>query len=324
MKKLAISSVVAAVLAAAGAVQAQQYQNYMPLKEGNQWTYFKANPVAKFAPWTVSVDQKYSTIYHLDAFPGFPDGGWFAWSGNTLYAWSWELYDWVSFLRFGASVGTSYTVTIDGPMWNGATVSVKSKTLKIENPRLNVTHTYVVHFTFQHPSLADAGVQEYMFDSGYGLVYWSEQSFAGPTTGWLGAGIVNGKKLGPVTYELLGAGSMTQYPVQGTNQVKLVNSAYAWKTMWEKHAPGTQAPAVDFTKHTVVAIFAGQRNTGGYQILLSSALWNFPSNASVRLQVTEITPAGPVILILTQPFAFYVLDAKVYSAQYDWNVVLNK
>ena len=62
MVKFAIAPVLAAVLAAAGSVSAQGYQDYLPLKQGNQWTYYRANPVAKFAPWTVTVDQKYSTI----------------------------------------------------------------------------------------------------------------------------------------------------------------------------------------------------------------------------------------------------------------------
>lgn len=324
MRKFAIAPVLAAVLAAAGSVSAQGYQDNLPLKQGNQWTYYRANPVAKFAPWTLTVDQKYYSIYHVDAFPGFPNGAWMAWSGNTLYVWSWPLNQWVSFLRFGASVGTSYTVTIDQSLWNNSTVWVKSKTLKVYNSYLNVDHTYVVHFTFQHPSLADAGVQEYMFDSGYGLIYWSEQSIAGPTTGWLGAGKVNGKKFGPITHELLGTGQQSAYPVVGTNKVVLVNTKAAWLSLWQKHAPGTTAPSVDFTKHTVVAVFAGQRKTGGYQIQLSNAWWNYPSNWSARLKVTEITPAGPVTLQLTSPFAFDVLDAKVYSAQFDWEVILNK
>jgi len=324
MNRLAIPSVLAAVLAAAGAVHADHDQDYLPLKKGNEWTYCRANPLIKFAPWTNKVDQKYQTAFHVDAFPGFPSGAWLAWSGNTLYAWSWEKYSWVAFLRFGAPTGTTYSVSIDDSLWNNTQVTLKSKSLKVYNPYLNVHHGYVAHFTFAHPSLADAGVQEYMFDEGYGLVFWSSQSIAGPTTGWLGAGKVNGRKFGPITFETLQSGNISGYPVAGTNLVKLVNTKADWLALWAQHSPGSQAPSVDFSKHTVVAIFAGQRNTGGFTVQLSSAWWNFPSNSSARLKITETTPAGPVILMLTKPFSFAVLDAKVTSAQYDWQVIYNR
>lgn len=321
MKKAILT--LSVLVAAAGAAQADHYQGYLPAKEGNRWTYYRANPVAKFAPWTVRVDDSYNGMFHVDAFPGLGDDVWMAWSGNTLYVWSWEQSKWVAFLRFGAATGTTYTVTLDGGLWTNAKVTLKSKILKLDNPHLNLTHTYVVHFTFQHPNLADAGVTEMMFAKNYGLVYWGETSFVGETTGWLGAGAIGGKKFGPMTYELLASGPASQYPMTGTNQVKLFNSKSSWETFWAQHDPNTPAPQVDFSKHTVVAILAGQRNTGGFTVQLSSAFWNYPYSGA-RLFVTEITPAGPVIQMLTSPFQFVVLDAKVYGASYEWNVIYNK
>jgi hypothetical protein len=42
-----------------------------------------------------------------------------------------------------------------------------------------------------------------------------------------------------------------------------------WQTLWRRHAPGRPAPAVDFTKHMVVAVFLGTRPSGGYQVQIS-------------------------------------------------------
>lgn len=319
MKNFAIAT---AFLAAAGVARAEHYQEYLPLKKGNEWTFYRSHPQMKFAPWTTSADRKYDTMFHLTGLPGFEDGVWVAWSGNTLYAWSWTYDKWVAFLRFGAATGTTYTVSVDDSMWNNTKVTVQSKTKKLYNPHLNLTHTYVVHFTFEHPMLMDAGVVEYMFDATYGLVHFSTQSFGGPVTGWLGAGKVNGRKFGPFTYEFLEGGQVTNYP--GSNQIVLVNNPAQWQNLYAQHKPGAAVPSVDFSKKTVLAIFAGQRNTGGYGVQLSGAWYNYPVTASARLKILETTPAGPVIQMITSPYAFYILDTKVTSAQYDWEVLWNK
>lgn len=45
-----------------------------------------------------------------------------------------------------------------------------------------------------------------------------------------------------------------------------VSDAAAWEKVWKEHSAATQAPAVDFAKETVVAVFLGERRTAGSKI----------------------------------------------------------
>jgi hypothetical protein len=40
-------------------------------------------------------------------------------------------------------------------------------------------------------------------------------------------------------------------------------------TMWRTHAPGRTAPAVDFSKNMVIAVFLGSRPSSGYQVQIT-------------------------------------------------------
>jgi hypothetical protein len=42
-----------------------------------------------------------------------------------------------------------------------------------------------------------------------------------------------------------------------------------WQALWQRHAPGRQAPAVDFNKSMVIGVFLGSRPTGGYQVQIT-------------------------------------------------------
>jgi hypothetical protein len=44
-----------------------------------------------------------------------------------------------------------------------------------------------------------------------------------------------------------------------------------WDTLWRRHAPGRPAPAVDFTRAMVVAVFLGSRPSGGYSVQITDA-----------------------------------------------------
>jgi hypothetical protein len=48
----------------------------------------------------------------------------------------------------------------------------------------------------------------------------------------------------------------------------VVRSPQEWGSLWNKHTGGKadSRPAVDFSKEMVVAVFLGERNTGGYKV----------------------------------------------------------
>lgn len=48
-------------------------------------------------------------------------------------------------------------------------------------------------------------------------------------------------------------------------QQSIARTSEEWQSLWQRHAPGRPAPAVDFTKNMVVGVFLGSRPSGGYQ-----------------------------------------------------------
>lgn len=49
-------------------------------------------------------------------------------------------------------------------------------------------------------------------------------------------------------------------------QQTVVRNAADWQALWQRHAAGRQAPAIDFAKNMVVAVFLGSRSSSGYQV----------------------------------------------------------
>jgi hypothetical protein len=55
--------------------------------------------------------------------------------------------------------------------------------------------------------------------------------------------------------------SMVDEPKQA-----VVRTAAEWATLWRQHAGDRALPAVDFSKHTVVAVFLGSRSSAGFAV----------------------------------------------------------
>lgn len=53
--------------------------------------------------------------------------------------------------------------------------------------------------------------------------------------------------------------SMVDEPKQA-----VARTAAEWTTLWRQHAGDKALPAVDFAKHTVVAVFLGSRSSAGF------------------------------------------------------------
>jgi hypothetical protein len=60
----------------------------------------------------------------------------------------------------------------------------------------------------------------------------------------------------------------------------VARTAQEWQALWQRHAPGRQAPAIDFARNMVVAVFLGSRPSGGYQV-----------------QITGVRTVGPTLVV---------------------------
>ena len=95
-----------------------------------------------------------------------------------------------------------------------------------------------------------------------------------------------------------------------TADALLVVDEQHWAELWKRHAnwriPAASAPAVDFKKHSVLAVFAGDRPSGGYGL---EVRWIAPEKdvLSVRAHVKAPAPGALVPMSLTQPYHFVLL-----------------
>src|SRR5262245_26037559 len=87
---------------------------------------------------------------------------------------------------------------------------------------------------------------------------------------------------------------------------RVVHSVEDWKKLWAEHTATTQPtpplPAVDFQGEMVVAVFLGDRPTGGYGVEITQASAG-PKAVVVSVRRMEPAPGSIRAQMVTQPFA---------------------
>lgn len=89
-----------------------------------------------------------------------------------------------------------------------------------------------------------------------------------------------------------------------TFHVEAVQDESAWKALWARHSPDQPAPAVDFSREQVAAVFLGAQQTGGYSVGIE--LMNDPLETSrlvVFYQAVPPSRRGIVATAIAYPFA---------------------
>ena len=85
----------------------------------------------------------------------------------------------------------------------------------------------------------------------------------------------------------------------------VVRSQSEWDALWARHMRVRTAPppppAVDFSTEMVVALFLGERPTGGYAIEMTR-VERTDSSLAVHFRVTKPDPGAMLMQVLTQPF----------------------
>lgn len=90
-----------------------------------------------------------------------------------------------------------------------------------------------------------------------------------------------------------------------TFHVEAVQDEAAWKALWARHNPNEPAPAVDFTREQVAAVFLGERLSGGCSVGIE--LMNDPlvsSRLVVFYRAVEPSRRSFAVAAVTYPFAF--------------------
>jgi hypothetical protein len=124
------------------------------------------------------------------------------------------------------------------------------------------------------------------------------------------AGAPSGQAYAPYgnnrTLELRRIGQWTRTGI-GESRRLVIRDVNAWDQFWSELGVGDR-PSVDFTHDVVVAVAAGQRPTGGYEIAVDRVT---QSDGELTVEVVERTP-GPNCMTtasLTQPVDVVVVPA---------------
>ena len=81
----------------------------------------------------------------------------------------------------------------------------------------------------------------------------------------------------------------------------VVRTAAEWNALWKTHAAEEPAPAIDFSKELVAAVFLGTRPTGGFRVEIIGARL---AGEELIVEYEERRPAAGAIVTqaLTTPF----------------------
>jgi hypothetical protein len=96
-------------------------------------------------------------------------------------------------------------------------------------------------------------------------------------------------------------------------KLAVVKSGTEWADLWNLHAalatPRKEPPAVDFQSEMIVAVFAGEKRTGGYAVEIT-AIQQDPAKNLIEVFVREIKPPPGAITTqaLTHPFHIVKLN----------------
>ncbi|MGQ9630068.1 MAG: protease complex subunit PrcB family protein [bacterium] len=102
--------------------------------------------------------------------------------------------------------------------------------------------------------------------------------------------------------EVIGKGFQSGY-TEAANLV--IKDEEEWKAIWEKVAtptlPKPEIPKVDFEKNMLIAVFMGQKSTGGYSVEVVGVEYR-SDEVVVHIKETSPKPGAIVTQSLTQPF----------------------
>jgi hypothetical protein len=98
---------------------------------------------------------------------------------------------------------------------------------------------------------------------------------------------------------------------------EVVQSAEAWATLWSAHnGSSDEQPEVDFSRQSVLAVFAGEKPTGGYSIRITGVQ---QQGRSLVVSYSETSP-GPdamVTQVITAPAHLVRIDKSQQQGDFD-------
>ena len=103
-----------------------------------------------------------------------------------------------------------------------------------------------------------------------------------------------------ITFELL---KQDAYGGRDAKSTAIITSQGQLQDLY-KELGWSDIPSVDFSKNNVVALFMGQKRTGGYSINVRKVT---VEDDTTTVEVTETSPGGMATMALTAPYCIVVI-----------------
>ncbi len=111
-----------------------------------------------------------------------------------------------------------------------------------------------------------------------------------------------------VNYEILEQGT---YSGKKDMVAQLITSQQEWEQLWKKHVsvlvPQPPVPEIDFETHVMAVIFAGEKMSGGYAVVVKDVSVEL-DDVIVKYRLTEPQPNSFTIQVITQPYAMLKIE----------------
>jgi hypothetical protein len=111
-----------------------------------------------------------------------------------------------------------------------------------------------------------------------------------------------------VNYEVIQQGT---YSGKKDSVAQVITNKKDWEQLWKQHVsvlvPQPPAPDMDFDTNVVAVIFAGEKNTGGYGVVIKSVSAE-ADDVVLKYRFTEPQPNSFTLQVISQPFAMVRIE----------------
>jgi protease stability complex PrcB-like protein len=105
-----------------------------------------------------------------------------------------------------------------------------------------------------------------------------------------------------VNYEVIQQGT---YSGKKDADAEIIDQQAKWEQLWKQHVsvlvPQPPVPEIDFTSNVVAVIFAGEKTTGGYAVVIKDVVTDV-DDVVVHYRLTEPQPNSFTLQVICQPY----------------------
>lgn len=101
-----------------------------------------------------------------------------------------------------------------------------------------------------------------------------------------------------------------------TGKTLAIRDDATWREIWIQHKRGSTPPAIDFSKQMVIAIFVGERRTGGYSVKIKDIT---TESGGLRVTYEESRPGRGCMATMAITYPFQIIRLAKFEGPVSFN-----